>query len=114
LPYNPNLIERANELRQNMTPAEKILWNKLFKASPVKIFWQRVIDNFIVAFYCAKRNLVLEIDGSVHNVPEVKENDEARTKILQEYGLRVMRFTNSEVEEDLERVSRLTRAELGI
>jgi very-short-patch-repair endonuclease len=115
LPYNPNLIERANELRKKMTPAERKLWIKLFRNYPMKILRQRVIDNFIVDFYCAKRKLVLEIDGSIHDLPEVMVHDEERTKILQEYyGLRVIRVTNSEVEEEFERVCQVIRDELGI
>ena len=114
LPYNPNLIERANELRKVMTPAEKKLWNKLFKYFPLKIRRQRVIDNFIVDFYCAKRKLVIEIDGPIHSLPEVTARDEARTKILQKYGLKVIRFTNDEVEKDFERVCRIIKEELGV
>ena len=114
LPYNPDLIERANELRKTMTPAEKKLWHKLFKNSPLKVRRQRVIDNFIVDFYCAKRKLVLEIDGAIHDLPEVAVRDEERTKILRRYGLRVIRFTNAEVEEDFERVCRVIGDELGL
>lgn len=68
----------------------------------VKILRQRVIDNFIVDFYCAKYKLVLEIDGSVHDLSEVSVRDEEKTKILQEYGLRVIRITNAEVDDDSE------------
>ena len=114
LPYNPNLVERANELRKIMTPAEKQLWNKLFKISPLKIRRQRIIDNFIVDFYCAKRKLVIEIDGPIHDLQEVTARDDERTKILQEYGLKIIRFTNIEVEKDFERVCRIIKEELGI
>lgn len=114
LPYNPDLIKRADELRRSMTLAERKLWNKLFKNFPVKIRRQRVIDNYIVDFYCAKQKLVIEIDGSVHDLPEVMVRDEERTKKLQEYGLKVIRFTNAEVENDFERVCRIIEKELGI
>ncbi len=72
LPYNPKLIDRANKLRKNMTQAERKLWTELFINYQFKVMRQKVIDNYIVDFYIAKLNLVIEIDGSVHDTPEVK------------------------------------------
>jgi very-short-patch-repair endonuclease len=112
LPYNPNLVAIAAELRINMTPAEKKLWTKLFKSFPVKVIRQRPIDNYIVDFYCAKLNLVVEIDGSIHNSPEAQAYDQERTEILQYYGLKVMRFSNTEVEENFEGVCRIIENQL--
>jgi very-short-patch-repair endonuclease len=67
LPYNPDLTVRANELRENMTPMERKLWTGFFKDFPVNVMAQKIIDNYIVDFYCPKLCLVVEIDGSIHD-----------------------------------------------
>jgi very-short-patch-repair endonuclease len=63
LPYNPKLVERAKNLRKNMTPAEKKLWYSYLRNFKFRVLRQKPIDNFIVDFYCAKLKLVIEIDG---------------------------------------------------
>ena len=65
---------------------------------------QRPIDNYIVDFYCAQLKLVIEIDGDSHFTDEGLEYDQARTRILEGYGLKVMRFTNKEVLENFDGV----------
>ncbi|BAZ32634.1 hypothetical protein NIES4074_51400 [Cylindrospermum sp. NIES-4074] len=97
LPYNLQLVERAKELRKNMTPAEKKLWNNYLKNLQFRVFRQRPIDNFIVDFYCASLKLVIEVDGDSHFTDEGKDYDAERTEILEGYGLKVMRFTNDDV-----------------
>ncbi|AFZ59884.1 endonuclease domain-containing protein [Anabaena cylindrica FACHB-243] len=97
LPYNPKLIERAKELRKNMTPAEKKLWNEYLKNFKFRVFRQRPIDNFIVDFYCPSLKLVIEVDGDSHFTPEGKNYDMERTEMLKGYGLKMMRFTNNDV-----------------
>jgi very-short-patch-repair endonuclease len=98
MPYNPKLVERAKELRNNMTLAERKLWNGLLKECPYRFRRQMLIDNFIVDFYCASKKVVIEIDGEVH--ANRTEYDEDRSGILRSYGLLVVRFTNSEVIND--------------
>jgi len=97
LPYNPNLVERARELRQNMTAAEMKLWYGYLRTFKYRVLRQRPIDNYIVDFYCASLKLVIEIDGDTHLTEDGKKYDEARSKILEGYGLQVFRFTNDEV-----------------
>jgi very-short-patch-repair endonuclease len=97
LPYNLQLVERAKELRKNMTPAEKKLWNNYLKTFKFRVLRQRPINNFIVDFYCANLKLVIEVDGDSHFTPEGKDYDAERTAILEGYGLKVMRFTNENV-----------------
>jgi len=97
LPYNPRLVERARELRQNQTAAEKKLWYGFLQTFKYRVLRQRPIDNYVVDFYCAQLKLVIEIDGDTHFSNEGQNYDEARTKILEGYGLRVLRFTNDEV-----------------
>ncbi len=104
LPYNPELIPRANELRKNMTSTERKLWNELLKDFPLKVMRQKVIDNYIVDFYCAKLSLVIEIDGDVHDTDEAKIYDQERTIVLESYSLKVIRFRNSEIEMEFDEV----------
>ena len=104
LPYNRNLVTRAKELRKKMTLAEKKLWYGYLKKFPVRVLRQKPIDNFIVDFYCAKLKLAIEIDGDSHFSPEAQAKDQARTNILQGYGLSVIRFTNDDVLHNFEAV----------
>ena len=87
-----------------MTLAEKKLWYNYLKNFKFRFLRQRPIDNFIVDFYCAELKLVIEVDGDSHFTNEGKDYDVARTKILESYKLKVMRFTNDEVLNNLESV----------
>ena len=113
LPYNPNLVPRANELRKNMTLAERKLWIEFFKNYPFKVIRQKIIDNYIVDFYCTKLSLVIEIDGSVHDSKDAQEYDEERTQILENYNLKVIRFRNEEVDQEFVKVCTIIREELN-
>lgn len=104
LPYNKHLVARAKELRRNMTAAEQKLWYECLRTFPLRVLRQKPIDNFIVDFYCAKLKLVIEIDGESHFTDAAKIKDEERTRILQGYGLKVIRFTNDDVLESCEAV----------
>ncbi|MFB2834738.1 endonuclease domain-containing protein [Floridanema evergladense] len=104
LPYNPQLIARAKELRKNSTPAEKKLWQNYLRTFKFRVLRQRPIDNFIVDFYCAALKLVIEVDGESHFTKEGQEYDRERTQILQGYGLKVVRFTNDQVLNNFEAV----------
>lgn len=104
LPNNPALVARARELRKNMTPAEKKLWHLYLKTFKFRVLRQRPIDHFIVDFYCPKFKLVIEIDGDSHFTDEGQAYDRERTRRLEGYGLRVIRFTNQDVMRELERV----------
>ncbi|PZD75432.1 hypothetical protein C1752_00117 [Acaryochloris thomasi RCC1774] len=104
LAYNPKLIARAKQLRKNMTPAEKKLWYGYLKNFKFRVLRQRPIDHFIVDFYCPSLKLVIEIDGGHHSVEKVKEYDQARTQVLEGYGLRLLRFTNQQILQGFEQV----------
>ena len=106
LPYNPRLVQRAKELRKNMTPAEKKLWYGFLCSFRYRVLPQRPIDNYIVDFYCAAVKLVIEIDGEHHYREEGKQYDDERDSILESYGLTVIRVKNSEVDENFEAVCR--------
>lgn len=96
-------LERAKELRREMTPAEKLLWEEVrAKKLGVRFRRQQVIQGFIVDFYCHKAGLVVEVDGDIHDLQI--EEDERREKVLAEMGLRIVRFRNDEVVRDLSAV----------
>jgi very-short-patch-repair endonuclease len=96
--------QRAKELRHGMTPAEQILWERLrdHRLSGLKFRRQHPIRAFIVDFYCAVARLVIEIDGSVHR--QQVEADTLRTQELEAQDYQILRFTNQQVESDLESV----------
>jgi very-short-patch-repair endonuclease len=98
-------LQRSRELRQEMTPAEKILWNEL-RGNKLGAHFRRqqVIAGFIVDFYCHKAGLVIELDGSIHD-GQVEE-DAKRDKALSEMGLRIVRIRNEEILKDLSAVMR--------
>jgi very-short-patch-repair endonuclease len=112
LPYNPKLTARASELRENMTPMEYKLWKEFFKDFPLKVMPQKIIDNYIVDFYCAKLSLVVEIDGSIHDTHNAQDYDQERTGILENYNLNVIRFRNKEIETEFDRVCMIIMDEL--
>ena len=103
LPYNRKLVQYARANRRKMTPAEKRLWSYL-RIFPLHVYRQRPIDHFIADFYCPKLKLVIEVDGPYHLEPDTQARDEARTEVLEGYGLRVVRFNNEEVMRDFRRV----------
>jgi very-short-patch-repair endonuclease len=93
-------LQRAKELRREMTPAEKILWQEL-RGNKLGVHFRRqqVIAGFIVDFYCHKAALVIEVDGDIHDLQQ--EEDARREKVLSEMGLQVVRFRNEEVMKNL-------------
>ncbi len=98
-----DLFQKAESLRQNMTQAEKLLWNRLNKNQlGYRFKAQHPIDIFIVDFYCHKFGLVVEVDGEIHFSQQ--EYDAGRTADLEKYGLKVIRFTNNEITHDIEKV----------
>lgn len=103
----PVIFERAKQLRQNTTEAEQILWNYLCKSQlGVRFKQQHPIANFIADFYCHQYKLVVELDGSIHNLQEQKESDAIRDEEMKALGITVLRFTNKQVMSDIENVLR--------
>ena len=99
-----NMLPRAKNMRKNMTPQERHLWYDFLSSHPIRWYRQRIINSYIVDFYCARARLVVEVDGSQHYTEVGKINDAGRTHILGLYGLEVLRFTNLEVETSFEAV----------
>ena len=80
-----------------MTKEERHLWYDFLRTYPVRFLRQKVIDNYIVDFYCHEARLIVELDGSQHYDPEKKRKDQERTKELESRGLRVIRIPNNEI-----------------
>ena len=95
--YNPENIKPAKNLRKNATPQENHLWYDFLSKYEVRFQRQKAIDDFIADFYCHKAKLIIEIDGSQHYTEEGVEKDEFRTHILEGYDLKVIRFTNKQI-----------------
>ncbi|MCI0707996.1 MAG: endonuclease domain-containing protein [Ignavibacteriae bacterium] len=99
----------ARELRKNMTEAERILWEELrdrkllgkkfLRQHPLLCLNEGRPTFFIADFYCYERKLVVELDGRIHE--RQKEHDELRTHLINNKGIRVVRFKNEEVERRL-------------
>lgn len=83
-----------------MTPHERKLWYLFLRKYPVKIYKQRIIGRFIVDFSCASAKLVIELDGSQHDEPQVMAYDSERSAFLTVLGLEVLRFSNRDVDMD--------------
>jgi len=99
-PLNYGLLkEFAFKMRNQPTEAESLLWNVLSgkKLEGYKFRRQHIIGKYITDFICLKSNLIIEIDGLIHQLLENKESDAQRTSWLEEEGYRVIRFTNKEV-----------------
>ena len=98
LDYNGKNISLAKNLRKNATPQEKHLWYDYLSKYEIRFQRQKAIDNFIADFYCHKARLIIEIDGSQHYTQEGRERDDFRTEILEGYDLKVVRFTNLQID----------------
>ena len=98
-PYNKNLKQPSRDLRNNMTDAEQLLWQRLRRKQilGLQFYRQKPILNFIVDFYCPSANLVIECDGGQHYTAEGLEADRARDQALAQLGLNMLRFDNRQI-----------------
>jgi very-short-patch-repair endonuclease len=101
-----NIFTKARELRKNMTPAEKKLWSVLKNRKEFKVKFRRQhpFDIFILDFYCHEIKLAIEVDGEIHLNEETKEHDDGREYEIEKYGIKILRFTNKEIFENIESV----------
>ena len=99
LPYNKNLKQRSRQLRKSMTDAERHLWAKIRmkQLKGYQFYRQKPIGDYIVDIFCPRAKLVIEVDGSQHSSDEMTEYDRIRDEHISSLGLRVLRFTNTEV-----------------
>ena len=98
LPYNPKLKERAREMRNNSTKGEIKFWCELLRKGQTgyQFYRQKIIEHYIVDFYCVKLKLVVEIDGISHS--NKKEYDKHRDEVLESFGLKVLHYDDLTVQ----------------
>jgi very-short-patch-repair endonuclease len=98
------LFAFAREMRKTPTESENILWKSLkpFRKEGFIFRRQHPIDIFIADFYCHKLKLVIEVDGEIHSSEESKEYDDGRTAELEKHGIRVIRFSNTDITDNLD------------
>jgi very-short-patch-repair endonuclease len=107
--YNKKLKPLASQNRKESTKAEVRLWCELLRnkqMSGYSFLRQRPIDRYIADFFCKELKLIIECDGYSHHFEETTFNDEERTKRLTELGYHVIRFSDSDVMNDIENVRR--------
>ncbi|MBQ8669691.1 MAG: endonuclease domain-containing protein [Oscillospiraceae bacterium] len=104
--HNPALTQNARKLRKSMTKEERRLWHDFLKNYPMRFLRQKVIDDYIVDFYCHDARLVIELDGSQHYQQENEEKDNIRTEKMESRGLTVIRIANIEINRNFEGVCR--------
>lgn len=97
LEYNQKNIALAKNLRKNATPQENRLWYDFLCKYEIRFQRQKSIDNFIADFYCHKAKIIVELDGSQHYTKEGQQKDEFRTEVLEGYDLKILRFTNNQI-----------------
>ncbi len=113
---NPAILARAKELRRPMTPHEAKLWQRLRgkQLYAIKFRRQHPIYRFILDFFCYEHRLAIEIDGDSHAEPDQQLYDQARTEWLEQHGLRVIRFTNRDIDANIEGVLQEIARQCGI
>jgi very-short-patch-repair endonuclease len=114
IPYNQKLVSNAQALRKNMTPEEKHLWYDFLKMLPYNVRRQHNIENYIVDFYIAKKKIVIEIDGIQHSLEKNKEADEKRDKVLADWGISVLRYSNDSIRNNFNSVAEDILKKLGL
>ena len=102
--HNAAFTESARALRKNMTKEERHLWYDFLRSHSVRFLRQKVIDRYIVDFYCHDARLIVELDGSQHFDPKNKQRDLERTRVLESRGLQVIRIPNNEVNQNFRSV----------
>jgi cyclase len=114
LSAGPEIFENAKSLRHNMTQAELILWGYL-KGNQLGVRFRRQhpLGIYIADFYCHHHKLIIELDGSIHLLPEIAANDIERQKNLEADGMRFLRLTNEEVLNQPEKVLITIKNELS-
>lgn len=116
-PYNnKSLKQRRRELRANQTAAEAKMWEclKSRKLGGFKFIRQYSIGPYVIDFYCAQERLGIEIDGGIHNTWENKNYDKDRENGLKVFNIKLLRFNNEEVIENIEKVTEKILLQINI
>ena len=112
---NSRLTPNARSLRKNMTKEERHLWYDFLRSLPVRVHRQKVIGRYIVDFYIAEAKLVIELDGSQHYEEIAASKDIERDAYLRALGISVIRYANTDVNQNFSAVCQdiYNRLELG-
>lgn len=119
------ITEISRELRRNMTESEKLLWRRLrarklwikfLRQHPIHVLTE---DSWharcvIVDFYCHDHKLIIELDGSVHDIPEVLELDIHKEKLLKNQGFQILRFKNSDIHQNIDNVLNIIQEKYAV
>ena len=104
-PHNKKLTGYAQALRKDMTKEERHLWYDFLVYLPIVVKKQYVVENFILDFFIPSKKIAIEIDGSQHYEPDAKEADRLRDAELMKYGIRVLRYTNFDIQKRFDGVA---------
>jgi len=97
MPDKQELLRRARQLRQNMTPQERKLWYEFLRTHPAKFYKQHIIGPYIADFYCPSARLVIELDGGQHYQEDALIYDAKRREWMAGQGIHTLRYTNDDV-----------------
>ena len=100
------MISRARQLRRDMTKEERHLWYDFLRAYVPRFTRQKIVEPYILDFYCSAAALAVELDGGQHYGNDGKAYDERRTAYLQQQGIQVLRFSNLDVMRNFDGVCR--------
>ena len=98
--HNHSIVYIAKNLRKNMTKEERHLWYDFLRTYPIKFSRQKVLGKYIVDFYSAEAKLIIELDGSQHYEDIGIAKDKERTTYLEQYGLKILRIPNNQVNQN--------------
>ncbi len=101
---NEALVGNARALRKNMTRQERMLWFQFLRYCKPRFRRQEIIGNYIADFFCHTAKLVIEIDGSQHYEPDERNADNARSEYFHKEGLKILRFSNADVDKHFDSV----------
>lgn len=107
--YSNSLIDLARRFRQSPTEAEELLWKRLKNRQLERLKFKRQhrLGRYIADFYCAELRLVIELEGSIHELAAQQEYDKARSEEIESHGLKVLRIKNEDVLDDIEQVLKI-------
>lgn len=101
---NKSIVPNAKRLRKAMTKQERKLWYEFLRYHELKWYKQRIIGSYIADFYCSSARLVIELDGSQHYTEDGLEYDRIRERYINANNIRIIRFTNFDVDNNFDGV----------
>jgi len=111
--YDHKNVKYTRKLRKEMTPWERKLWYCFLKKYKVKFQRQKLIGHYIADFFCAKANLIVELDGGGHFESEQYKNDQIRAAYIENMGYKIIRFTNREIDKEFYSVCSVIDSEVN-